>query len=119
MARIWKEAKDGRRFGDSESHPLPARARGLVACEFICVNVCSFTFRFESKEELCEYISFFEKKTHPSSRLDIPKGADSFSRWHSQRWYERLPMYLYEEEKKQKVLKALRRALVLLETSKL
>src|SRR6266853_1638989 len=109
MARIWKEAHDGRRFGDREMNSLPSRARGLVVQEFICVNVCSFTFRFESKDEISEYISFFEKKTHPSSRLPIPNGADSFYRWHSQRWYERLPMYLQEEEKKQKVLKALRK----------
>jgi hypothetical protein len=119
MARIWKEAHDGRRFGDREMNPLPAQARGLVVREFICVNVCSFTFRFESKDEIAEYISFFEKKTHPSSRLPIPNGADSFYRWHSQRWYERLPMYLQEEDKKQKVLKALRKAIALLDAGKL
>jgi hypothetical protein len=119
MARIWKEANKGMRHGDRESNPLPARARGLVAREYICVTVCSFTFRFESKDEIREHISFFEKKTHPSSRLPMPHGADSFFRWHSQRWYERLPMYLHEEGKRQKVLKALHKAIALLETGKL
>jgi hypothetical protein len=91
----------------------------LIRREFICVTVCSFTFRFESKDEINEYISFFEKKTHPSSRLPIPEASDSFFRWHSQRWYERLPMYLQEEGKKDRVLKALRRALFLVENGKI
>lgn len=120
MARIWREANDGRRYSDRPSNPLPAYARNLVSREFICVNVCSFTFRFESKEEIREHISFFEKKTHPSSRIpNFPEGADSFFRWHSQRWYERLPMYLQEEAKKEKVLKALHQAIALWETGKL
>jgi hypothetical protein len=120
MARIWRETNDGRRYSDAPSNPLPAYARNLVSREFICVNVCSFTFRFASKDEIREHISFFEKKTHPSSRIpDFPEGADSFFRWHSQRWYERLPMYLQEEAKKAKVLKALHKAIALWETGKL
>jgi hypothetical protein len=71
------------------------------------------------KDEISEYVSFFEKKTHPSSTLRIPPGADSFFRWHSQRRYERLPMYLHEKSKREKVLKALRNAIKLLETGKL
>jgi hypothetical protein len=119
MPRIWKERNDGRRYGDAPSNPLPEHARNLVVSEFICVSVCSFTFRFVSTDEIREYIAFFEKKTHPSSRLPIPEGAGAFTHWHSQRWYERLPMYLQEEPKKEKVLKALRKALTLCETAKL
>jgi hypothetical protein len=85
----------------------------------ICASVCSFTFRFYSGEEIREYIAFFEKKTHPSSTLPIPKGADSFFRRHAQRWYERLPMYLQEDSKRERVLKALRKAITLLEAGKL
>jgi hypothetical protein len=83
------------------------------------VSVCSFTFKFYSEAEIQEYISFFEKRTHPSSTLPTPAGSDSFFRWHSQRWYERLPMYLQEESKRVKVLKALRKALALCEAGKL
>ena len=32
----------------------------MVKRELICVHVCSFTFRFESKEEIEEYIKFFQ-----------------------------------------------------------
>jgi hypothetical protein len=119
MARIFREENTGRRYGDAPSRSLSAHARSLIREEFICVTVCSFTFRFQSKDEICEYISFFEKKTHPSSRLPIPEGSDSFFRWHSQRWYERLPMYLQEEGKKVRVLKALRKAIDLIENGKL
>jgi hypothetical protein len=119
MARYWKEPTTGTRHSDRVSNPLPTHARGLDGREFICVSVCSFTFRFESQDEIREYIAFFEKKTHPSSTLPIPAGADSFFRWHSQRWYERLPGSLHEDAKREKILKALRKAIVLLETNKL
>jgi hypothetical protein len=62
---------------------MPAQARGLSAQHFIRVSVCSFTFRFVDRDEISEYILFFKKKTHPSSRLPMPEGADSFLRWHS------------------------------------
>src|SRR6516165_5505181 len=90
MARMWREASDGRRFGDRTSEAIPSYARSLVKREVICVHVCSFTFRFVSKEEIHEYIDFFEAKTHPSSRVPENLLPDSsFRHWHSQRWYER------------------------------
>ena len=119
MPRYWKERYAGARYGDNPPEPLPPPARGLVIQELMCVNVCSFTFKFYSDDEIREYIAFFEKKTHPSSTLPIPEGSDSFFRWHSQRWYERLPMYLQEESKRVKVLKAPRKALALSEAGKL
>jgi hypothetical protein len=119
MPRYWKEPYTGARYGDHPPDTLLASARGLVIRDLICVSVCLFTFRFYSGDEILEYIAFFEKKTHPSSTLPIPRGADSFFRWHAQRWYERLPMYLQEDGKRERVLKALRRAISLLETGKL
>src|SRR5262245_3300310 len=100
MARYWKEPYRGLRYGDSPPEPLRTPARGLVPRELICVSVCSFTFKFYSGDEIREYIAFFEKKTHSSSWFAIPEGVDSFSRWHSQRWYERLPLFLQEESKR-------------------
>jgi len=119
MPRYWKEPCTGARYGDCPPDTLRAPARGLVIQELICVSVCSFTFKFYSRDEIQEYIAFLEKKTHASSTLPIPAGSDSFFRWHSQRWYERLPMYLQEESKRDKVLKALRKALALSEAGKL
>ena len=120
MARIWKEANDGRRYGDTPREPVPRPARNLVKQEFVCVKVCSFTFRFVTKDEIVEYISLFEKKTHPSSRVPASALPDcNFRHWHSQRWYERLPLFLQEEPKREKVLKALREALTMVEAGKL
>jgi hypothetical protein len=119
MPRYWKEPYTGTRYGDDPPDALPAPARGLVVQDLICVSVCSFTFRFYSGDEIREYIAFFEKKTHRSSTLPMPKGADSFFRWHAQRWYERLPMYLQEDSKRERILKALRKALNLLDAGKL
>ncbi len=65
-----------------------------------------------TKEEIVEYITFFGKKTHPSSRVPASMLPDcNFRHWHSQRWYERLPLFLQEEPKREKVLKALIEAL--------
>ncbi|HEX9918020.1 MAG TPA: hypothetical protein VGA87_02570, partial [Pyrinomonadaceae bacterium] len=52
-------------------------------------------------------MDYYSRKIHPSSRIDIGS-ADC---WEMQRWYERLPMYLREEPKRQKVVKALTSAL--------
>jgi len=43
----------------------------------------------------------------------------NFRQWHSQRWYERLPLFLQEESKRKKVLKALSEAIAMLEAGKL
>jgi hypothetical protein len=76
------------------------------------VSVCSFTFRFDSKEQLKRVLRFYEQKILPSSREPISvvrqRGGDQSE---AQRWFERLPLYLREEPKRVKVVKALRDAL--------
>jgi hypothetical protein len=120
MPRIWKEKYDGRRYGDRNSKPQSSYAITLDNRELICVNVCSFTFKFVSKDEIMEYIAFFQQKTHPTSRVPESRLPDcDFRHWHSQRWYERLPLYLQENAKREKVLKALQKALALIDTGKL
>ncbi|HEV2277932.1 MAG TPA: hypothetical protein VGS02_07140 [Acidobacteriaceae bacterium] len=120
MARIWRESGDGRRFGDRTAEPLPHYARSLIKPDAICVHVCSFTFRFVSKDEIEEYIQFFQAKTHPTSRVPARMLPNcNFRHWHSQRWYERLPLFLQEEPKREKVLKALKEAVVMIEAGKL
>jgi hypothetical protein len=119
VARYWR-AKGRGGSGDRHAPPLPEYARNLVPREAIAVRVCSFTFYFESKEEIVEYIQFFQNKTHPTSRVPASMLPDcSFRHWHSQRWYERLPLFLQEESKREKVLKALRGALAMVEAGKL
>jgi hypothetical protein len=119
MARYWREKGKGG-CGDRHAAPLPAYARNLVPRNAIAVRVCSFTFYFDSKEEIYEYIQFFQKKTHPTSRVPASMLPNCVYRhWHSQRWYERLPLFLQEEAKREKVLKALRQAVEMVEAGRL
>jgi hypothetical protein len=114
MARIWKER-------------LPkVGTANLIPNEVLLVRVASFTFRFKSPEQLRECIGYFEKKVHPTSRIpakviaeDIGPDWRELRSWEVERWFERLPMYLLEEPKRQKVLKALSKALGLIEAGKL
>ena len=114
MARISVERYDGSGVPiDYWGHCTDPRPedRNLVPRNVILVVVSSFTFRFVSIEQIQDCISYFEQKTHPSSMLSIGGG----DHWESQRWFERLPMYLMENSKRTKVLKALRKALEIAE----
>lgn len=114
MARIWKETL--KTFGTAS----------LVPHEVILVEVASFTFRFSTTKQLQECIRYYEQKTRASSRLsattiaaDIGPDWRELRSWEVERWFERLPMYLLEQPKRQKVLKALHKALALVEAGKL
>ena len=115
MARISKE-RVKRRDGKASLAPQ----------HVIVVRVASFSFRFDTVERLRECIEYYQKKTRPSGRisakvLNAELGANwrALRGWDVQRWFERLPMYLLEEPKRQKVLKALSAALALAENGKL
>lgn len=93
---------------------------------FIAVRVASFTFRFETVEQLRERLKYYEQKTRPSSQIPAKTLAAHLGEdwrelrgWDVERWFERLPMYLLEEPKGQKVVKALSKALALIEAGKL
>lgn len=115
MARISKGLL---KRSDGKANLLPRHT--------IMVRVASFAFRFSTKEQLRECIEYYERKTHPSSRLasktfaaDLGNDWRELRGWDVERWFERLPMYLLEEPKRQKVLKALSNALQLIERGKL
>src|SRR6266550_3449796 len=81
----------------------------LVPEHVIVVRVASFVFRFESVERLRECIKYYEKKTRPSSRIAARTLAAELGEdwreqrgWEVERWFERLPMYLLEDPKRQK-----------------
>jgi hypothetical protein len=114
MARIWKESL---KVYDKVN---------LLLREVVMVRVASFTFRFASAKQLRDCVRYYEEKTHASSRvsataLEAELGSDWREQrgWDIERWFERLPMYLLEEPKRLKVVKALRTALSLLESGKL
>lgn len=115
MARIWKEP-----------HKIPNGQTNLVQPYTIVVRVASFTFRFSTTQQLRDCLAYYQQKVHPSSRIpakdiaaDIGEDWRTLRGWNVERWFERLPMYLLEEPKREKVVKALSRALALAESHKL
>src|SRR5437899_848802 len=127
MARIWKEQWDtstSRHAANWSAEgivdwspdavaPIEAHKKNprLVPHESVFVNVCSFTFRFESLPQLERAIAYYEQKILPSSIIPAKEFNNyGFDSGEAERWYERLPLYLREEPKRQKVVKALRAA---------
>jgi hypothetical protein len=119
MARIWKERFDPVKHGGppyasvevSQNITQHYRAPTLTPHEVVFVHVCSFTFRFDTEEQLRRVLEYYERKLQPSSREPLEvvalRGGDTSE---AQRWFERLPLFLREETKRHKVVKALREA---------
>jgi hypothetical protein len=98
----------------------------LAPRNLIVVRVAAFAFKFENAEQLRACLKYYEQKTRPSSRIaekalvaDLGEDWRQLRGWEVERWFERLPMYLLEEPKRQKVLKALSKTLALVEAGKL
>jgi hypothetical protein len=98
----------------------------LAPRNLIVVRVASFAFRFESADRLRACLKYYEQKTRPSSRIaagalaaELGEDWRQLRGWEVERWFERLPMYLLEEPKRQKVIKALSKALALVDAGKL
>ena len=111
MARCWKEVAQ-------------FRSDSLHTEWNYFVHVCSFTFCFLSLEQIEEYHAYFSQKIHVSSsdiyshpRWDYAKGRkDNFDfadshHYERQSKFDKLPIYLFEEPKRLKVVKALKKAL--------
>jgi hypothetical protein len=114
MARIWIEPYE--RMNGPPWYWVIAdkdhvRAPSLVPKNVLMVSAASFTFHFFSIQQVRDCLAYYERKTHPTSRLSI----GPMDHWEPQRWFERLPMYLLEEPKREKVLIALKRALKIAE----
>ena len=119
MARIWKTTKQGN--------------ERFICQECIHIYVCSFEFTFRDLEDIHKYLAHFKRKTHPSSRDGTTHRPWAFTidknghkRWfrltnhHDERQssFDRLPLYLFEEPKRKKVIKALEAALRKYSTNK-
>src|SRR5437763_924885 len=82
VARIWKEKLTT--FGTANLAPR----------EVILVRVASFTFRFGTTKQLRDCIEYYERKTHPSSRIsakaiaaDIGPDWRELRSWEVERWF--------------------------------
>ncbi|MEO1481352.1 MAG: hypothetical protein AAFU77_04550 [Myxococcota bacterium] len=108
MAKIWKEALDlkvhrdfMRGAGDGGCDIDPETSDGWV----YFVRECSFTFHFATRTQIRIALEYFSRSTHPSSRL-----PDVTLEHYWQRWYERLPKGLNGGTKKDRIVRALTRA---------
>jgi hypothetical protein len=110
VAKWWREPLDPAKHRDhfsSGQWTTPSRpADRLIPAWVYFVEVCGFTFEFVSLAQLRECLRYYERKLFPSSRQ--PVFAPESGEW--LHWYERLPLYLREEPKRQKVVTALSRA---------
>jgi hypothetical protein len=88
----------------------PWHIEAWPAHKVVFVRVCDFDFEFHDRVQLDACIRCYSKAIRPSGRL--PVYTENFGAHHgaTQRWFERLPLYLREEPKRLKVLKALDRA---------
>jgi hypothetical protein len=114
MANIWSETSKYARsmpLGWSGLRDFQRSANDFRPYTTWYVRVCSFTFVFTNIQQLEACLEFFSQKTRPSSRIpyrNLKPYLDAGLRgWEVQRWFDRLPMYLLEESKRQKVIKAL------------
>jgi hypothetical protein len=111
MAHIWKERRDPEKHVDHMQtsqlggFPVESASDRLIVRDVYFVEVCGFTFQFQSLDQITEALAYFRQKTYPSSRL-----PDVTLEHYWQRWYERLPQWLFEEPKRQRVVAALQRA---------
>ena len=120
MARIWKEAFDSVKHGGLpdglpdavEPFRRQWTAPTLISHDVVFVSVCSFTFRFYSRQQLERVLNYYEQKIVPSSReAECVWGLRGGDHSEAERWFERLPLFLREEPKRLKVAKAVRDAL--------
>jgi hypothetical protein len=112
VAKIWKKTVDhwGRTFmpgiGKLRRSPHDFRQQDVWY-----VRVCSFTFEFTHPDQVDTCLEYYSQKIRPTSRIPASDlhlyGGDSGE---VQRWFDRLPMYLLEEPKRQKVVQALTQA---------
>ena len=114
MARFWKEKLDPTRHADlmfpGRRHVKADRPQkpkdNLIVKWVYFVHVCSFTFQFHSLEQIEKCLNYFSQKPIPPSGKSGGKALEPY--WRA--WHERIPMYLKEEPKRQKIVKALQRA---------
>ena len=109
--QIWKEQLDPKKHIDYMSSswiggiPAPKKKNNLIIEWVYFVKECNFTFQFISLTQLDECIEYFSLEIPPQT---IRQEICLEHYW--QRWFERLPKGLIAKRKKEKILKALKKA---------
>lgn len=119
--KIWAEIYDPKRhlnpMGWTGHDPDAPRDSSRIwqvterpAHKVVFVRVCGFDFELHDRVQLDACIRYYSKVIRPTSRLPVYTEYHGSDHFKTQRWYERLPLYLREEPKRVRVLKALGRA---------
>ena len=121
MAKIWSEPFDWQRHHDPMNNgwgaPHPEqrsrhqRSPSLESHHVAFVRVAGFTFEFHSVAQIQTCLSYYAAKHQPTSRLPVSTGDYGGGQSETQRWFERLPLFLREEPKRVRVVAALEEAL--------
>ena len=113
MLKYWTETLDIEKWriqhGGKDREFEGQLIDNLVCPITYCVEVCKFTFRFSSKEEITEYIGYFSSKTHASTRMTLDRNEEHYD---AQTKFTRLPAGLNSNHNRHKILKALEKAIV-------
>lgn len=112
MAKIWSEPLDPARHVDhfySRTFPRTKKHDGELA---YFVRVAGFTFEFVSVAQIRECLEWFSTPIHPSSRL--PNIGPEKGEW--QPWHSRLPAAIKKGSRRERVIAAMRQALVQFDT---
>jgi hypothetical protein len=116
MAKHWKEKYQpsthiNHMWGDG-CEPDRTKDQVLDPTWVYFVRECGFTFEFHSLEQLEVCLAHFDQKMRPSTRIPEDElwkfGGDHGER---QRWFERLPGDLFANTKRERIVKALSRAM--------
>ena len=99
-------------YVDNEQFNRYRRSAGLTPYKVCVVEVCGFQFIFHSAMQLELCLDYYSRQTRPSSRLPVYKENLGGDHWETQRWFEKLPLYLLENAKRPKVVATLERALL-------
>ena len=81
-----------------------------AAHKVVFVRVCDFDFELHDRVQLDACVRYYSRKIRPSGRLPVYTENLGGDHTETQRWFDRLPLYLREEPKRLKVLKALSHA---------
>ena len=95
------------------------RAPTLEPHQVAFVRVAGFTFEFHSVAQIHACLRDYATRHQPSSRLPVESGDYGGDQSETQRWFERLPLFLREEPKRLQVVAALEEALRQVATGKI
>ena len=119
MSKHWREPLDPKRHVDHHfaGGPRPREAETGEAYAYF-VEVCRFTFELASLEQIEACVAFFERRIQPSSSLVRDFQGSSklpvcqLEKGHYERWHERFPARILKGSKRDRIVRALQRALV-------